>query len=259
MGHIRLGVLPRTRNWEQVIALLESRAGTAEVAAATLKASKRGLKEAAQDAALVHSLWLLIQLPLCARKPDYQQELANVGLSVSRPPSLTELIGAFSDAVDSHVRRYGKRSDLGEMAQMGAAESLAADVGRRSQSLFGTTAEDVQRSLSRLATEKQFSGLARDFFARVTERYLAYFLSRELSAHIGPDRRFHNATERSEFSDALALHCRQASKIVEAYAGEWFSKKAFETGITKEDVTAFVQVALGKIQAELAQGAVRIE
>jgi hypothetical protein len=178
---------------------------------------------------------------------------------VSRPPSLAELIGAFSDAVDNYVRRHGTRSDLGEMAHMGATESLAADVGRRSQSLFGTTAEDVQRSLSRLATEKQFSGLARDFFARLTERYLAYFLSRELSAHIGPDQRFQDLSERAAFSDALALHCRQASKIVEGYAGEWFSKYAYETGITQDDAAGFIRVALGKIQKELAQGAVRAE
>jgi len=257
MGHIRLGWgLPQTRKWIQVVDLIENNADAASVAAATLAAAKKGLAGAAEDAALVWSFWLLTQLPICARAADYAEALRSVGLSVSAAPSLIELVGAFSDAVDSHVRHEGGRTDLGEMAQMGAAESLAADLGRRSQSLFGTTPEDVQHALARLATPKQFSGLARDFFARLTERYLTYFLSRELSKHIGQDRRFPDLEARSAFNDALSRHCQEASKIVEEFAGGWFSKTAFETGITPEESAGFIHVALRKIQDEVAKGAV---
>jgi hypothetical protein len=68
---------------------------------------------------------------------------------------------------------------------MGAAESLTAVLAERTTSLFGSTAEDVRRELSRLRTPANFSLLARDFFARLTERYLTYFLSRELSNQLG--------------------------------------------------------------------------
>jgi hypothetical protein len=257
MGHIRLGKgLPQTRSWIQVVDRIESNAEVGAVAAATLSAARKGLAQASDDVALVRSFWLLTQLPRCARAEDYPEALRQIGLSVAAAPSLVELVGAFSDAVDAHVRREGGRTDLGEMAQMGAAESLAADLGRKTQSLFGTTPDDVRRSLARLATSKQFSGLARDFFARLTERYLAYFLSRELSKHIGKDRRFPDLTARNTFNEALALHCREASRIVEEFAGGWFSKTTFETGITRENAAGFIHVALTKIQDEVAKGAV---
>jgi hypothetical protein len=256
MGHIRLGRLPRTRTWRQVVDLIDDKDSSAPaIARATLRASEKGLEQAPNDSALVQSFWLLTQLPLCARAANYTGELRRIGIAVSSDPTLMELVGAFSDAVDAHVRGVGGRTDLGEMGQMGATETLAGHVGQRSDSLFGSTPEDVKRALGGLATPKQFSRFARDFFARLTQRYLTYFLSRELSNHVGPDRRFTSIDARNEFNEALTLHCRQASKIVEAFAGSWFSKTNYEGGITPEKAAGFVHVALTKIRNELRQGA----
>lgn len=251
MGHIRLGNLPRTRKWQQVVALLDpdSGAGMPQIAAATLDAAKRGLEEAARDPALVHSFWLLTQLPHCARAGDFISELKRVGISVQSAPTLMELVGGFADAVDNHVRGTGGRTDLGEMAQMGAAESLTAVLRERTQSLFGTTPEMVQGQLAALATKKQFSVLARDFFANLTERYLGYFLSRQTSSQ------FKSVEANREFREALSVHCRQASKIVEEFAGSWYSKTNYEGGITPRKAANFVHVALTKLRKELEKGA----
>ena len=191
MGHIRLGNLPRTRQFQQVVALLDSGAGTPQIAAATLEAAKRGLEQAARDPALVHSFWLLSQLPLCARAEDFVAALNKVGITVTSTPTLLELVGGFADAIDDHVRMTGGRTDLGEMAQMGAAESVAALLRERTPSMFGTTPDMVRNELAALATKKQFSTLARDFFSRLTERYLAYFLSHRTSSQFRsvPDNR----------------------------------------------------------------------
>jgi hypothetical protein len=123
------------------------------------------------------------------------------------------------------------------MAQMGAAESLTSTLRQQTESLFGTTPADVQRELAKLATPKNFSLLARDFFSRLSERYLTYFLSRELSNHRSVD-------ENRQFREALSLHCKQASKIVEQFAGGWYSKTNFEGGITQRKAANFIQVAL---------------
>jgi hypothetical protein len=55
MGHIRLGTLPRTRKWIQVLDLIGDGAATPEVAAATMDALQRGLVKAAKDPGLVHA------------------------------------------------------------------------------------------------------------------------------------------------------------------------------------------------------------
>jgi hypothetical protein len=248
MGHSRLGDLPRTRKWRQVVALLDSEADTSQIAAATLDAAKRGLEHAAKDPALVHSFWLLSQLPLCARRDNFTSELNLLGIPVSSAPTLLELVGGFADAVDDHVRRTGGRTDLGELAQMGAAESLTSLLRERTTNLFGTTPELVRYELAGLGTKAQFSILARDFFARLANRYLTYFLSRQTSSQ------FKSVHENREFREALTLHCRQASRIVEEFAGAWYSKTNYEGGITPRKAANFVYVALTKLRKELEKG-----
>jgi len=232
-----------------VVGLVGAGAATADIAAASLDASKLGLEDAASDPALLHSFWLLTQLPLCARKADFVAELAKVGVSITGEATLMELVGGMSDAVDAHVYRVGGRTDLGEMAQMGAAETLASFLGQRTTSLFETTPEDIQRELARLATPVNFSVVARDFFARVTERYLTYFLSRELSNTLD------SVDANRQFREALSLHCKQASKIVEQFAAEWFSRANYQGGITPRKAAGFISHAMTKLGAELQKGA----
>ncbi len=254
MGHLRLGELPRTRKWNDVVELVKSEANVDQVAAAALDAAEKGLQKAADDEGLNRALWLLTQLPLAARDPKFVERLGELGISVGGAPQVMELVAGFSDAVDSHMRQEGGRSDLGEMAQMAAAEALTALLSSRSRSLFGTTPEDVQRELGALATPKQFGLLARDYFARLMRRYLGFYLSRELSNHVGGGRRFANINAHSEFDQALDLHCKQAARIVEEFSGSWFSKTDFEGGITPEKARRFGHVAFKKLRAELLRG-----
>lgn len=256
MGHVRLGQLPRTYRWNQVVGLLQGGGDPAAIAAGTLNAAEREFAQASRDEGVGRTAWLLTQLPLAARDSDYVKRLTDLGLPVTTAPSITELLGAFSDAIDGHMRRTGGRSDLGEMAQMAAAETLASVLTARTHSLFGSTPEDVRFELAALATKSEFSGLAREFFSNLTRRYLEFFLSRELSNHVGGDRRFANAEAHSDFDKALDLHCRQASKIVEDFAGGWFSKANWEGGITPAKARAFTWRALGKLHAELRKGAI---
>jgi hypothetical protein len=91
--------------------------------------------------------------------------------------------------------------------------------------------------------------VARDFFARVTERYLTYFLSRELSNTL------ETVDANQQFREALSLHCKQASKIVEQFAAEWFSKANYQGGITPRKAAGFISHAMTKLGAELQKGA----
>ena len=98
----------------------------------------------------------------------------------------------------------------------------------------------------------RFSALAREFFSRLTQRCLDYYLSRELNNHIGPDARFRDDRARSEFDGALDQHCREASRIVEAFAGGWYGKNVYQgDGLTPDSIRKFAPVAFRKIRAEL--------
>jgi hypothetical protein len=258
MGHTRLGELSRTRWWGEVVNLLACGAGTAQIANATMNAAERGLNLAAEDKALVETVWLLTQLPLAARAKDlkgFVAALRRAGLQVSDEPGVMDVVGAFSDAVDARVSNNGGRTDLGEMAQMAASETIANVLGARTKSLFGTQPQDVQKALGELATNKQFSEFSRQFFSRITNRCLNYFLSRAVSHHLGEGRRFTTLAQQGEFSRALEVHCREASKIVEEFSGGWLSKTNFEKGgISRDDARGFAHVAMRKLADELKAG-----
>jgi hypothetical protein len=251
MGHIRLKRLPATREWRQVVGLLARGASVEEVASVSADAAHGALQYARRDPGLVYSLWLLTQIPLAARAPDFDQAARDLGLKLAAEPSLMDVVAAFSDAVDRATHRATGRTDLGEMAQLAAAESLAIVAGAELPGLFGPTAADVRLALGKLAAPDRFARLARDFFARLTQRHLEYYLSRTLSHHVGPGRRLTTAADHTAFNAALDQHCRETSRIVEAFAGGWFSKANYRGGITTEKAGDFAFVALGKIAAEL--------
>ena len=223
-----------------------------EIAAAAADAAETSLAKTSSDPAFLESFWLLTQIPFAARGPAFVEDLRRLGLEVDERPGLMDVVAAFSAAVDCHVHDEGARTDLGEMAQMAAIESLAAMVGPLLPSLFDPTPEEVQHAIGRFASGDHFSTLAREFFARLTLRSLEYYLSRELSNHIGPQERFGDDGERAAFDDALNRHCREASRIVENFAGGWYGKNVYQgDGLTPETVRRFAQVAFGKIRAEL--------
>ena len=201
MGHVRLGTLPTTKKWRQVVSLIAGGADVERIAAASADAAEHGFERASQDQGLAYAFWLLAQVPQAARQPNFSQRLRELGLTgLPTNPTLLEIVAAFTRAVDRHVRESGGRTDLGEMAQLAASETLASLAGRELQSLFGPTPVDVQRALAKLGTSDQFSIVARDFFSRLTHRSLDYFLSRELSKHVGPNKRFAAISDHSDFN-----------------------------------------------------------
>lgn len=258
MGHTRLGKLARTRRWLQVIGMLQAGASAAQVARATMIAAELGFTAAANDQGLLQTFWLLTQLPLAARSPAFVENLREAGLPVSDKPSPMELLSSFSQAVDSIAAKTGRRTDVGEMAETAALEVLTHYMEPRTKNLFGTTTQDVQSALASAGTNRQFSMLAQRFFANFTRRCLDYFVSREVANHVGPGQRFPTLQGKRSFDEALEAHSNQASRIVEDFAGGWFSKTNWEKqGISREAAKGFLHVAMKKLVSELKQGATR--
>lgn len=252
MGHMRMGELPATRKWDEVIQLISGGADVETVAAATSMAAERSMIDASNDPAVCQAFWLLTQIPLAARQPNFPGRLRELGLAVGNRPSLTEICCALTEAIDIRVP-YGARTDFGEMAQLSAVEALNAVTTRETGNLFDARHEETREALAGLATVKQFGVLGRDFFARLTRRYLEYYLSRELPRHVGPERRFHSLSDHQHFQEALETHCRETALIVRDFAGEWFSKTNYETGIAPEHAGRFANIAFSKIRKELRQ------
>lgn len=258
MGHTRLGNLPRARKWQEVIGLIAMGAGADQIANAVIRAAEAGLKVSANHKGLVEGFWLLTQLSAAAKETDFAAALRARGLDVPDRPSLPSILAAVSEAIDNSMPNTRGRTDLGEMAQAAAAESINRIVTEKTSSLFGATPVDIQRAFQQLGTEKNFGELARRFYGQLTSKVLQFYVSRESANHVGEGQRFATLASKAAFDEALDLHCRQASVIVERFAGEWLSKRSWENGengITREDAKGFAHVAMRKIVDELKEGA----
>ena len=223
-----------------------------DVASASASAAEAALSKATSDTVFTEALWLLVSLPLAARGPSFSQELANLGINAGDQPSLFDITAGISDALDAKSTSAGGRTDLGEMAQMALIESFVQAVEPELPSLFTPEPAEVRKALGRLAGGDRFAVLARGFFSRLMQRSLDYFLSRELALHVGPERRFETDSQRRNFDAALAAHCHETSRIVEAFAGGWYGKNVWRgDGLSHRATQQFARYAFKKIRDEL--------
>jgi hypothetical protein len=251
MGHVRLGKLPQSRHWRQVVALLKEGPDVPELAALVSTAAERDLDAARGDPALASTVWLLVHVPLAAQTDRFAAELSALGFSVGSEASLGNLVANFPAAVERDVGSTEGRTDLGVLARKAAAETLSALVGSQVDGLFETPSENFRRELAKFATKDRFAVLARDFFSRLTHKTIDYYISRVLADHVGPDRTLGSLDQYSDFQLALRRHCHEASFIVEQFAGGWLSKARHQGTLSREATRGFTDYALKKMRDEL--------
>ena len=251
MGHLRLGILPKGKRWNQVVELLGSTGDVANLAAATALAAEAELEAAKGDPALAYTVWLLTQLPLAARSPQFSARLGELGFEAGSEQSVLGLTAGFTTAIDRQVSGSAQLTDFGDLARQSAVESLSSLVGAGMPSLFGTSADDLQRELAKIGSKDRFASLARDFFARLTQKTLEYYISRELPNHVGPGKTIDSIGSQIAFRGALESHCREASLIVEEFAGGWYSKANYKGAISPSQAQGFADYSLKKLRDEL--------
>lgn len=250
MGHKRLGTLPDTARWRQLVATVADGADVAAVAATTTEAAAAGLDRAQRDPGIAEPFFLLTQVVLAARQPDFAEALRDAGLPVGDAPDVYELSGGFTEAADDRLRRTG-RTDLGEMAQHAATEALTALLRAKSANLYETTPEEVRRAARDLSTQAGFATLAHEYLSCFTRRFLTYHLGRELGLHVGGNGVFDDPGAHDAFVDRLGVHCREAASIARSYGGEWYSKQNFQGGIDRPKARRLVTHCLKKLRTEL--------
>ena len=251
MGHIHLGVLPQTRKWRDVVALLEVGADAA-VFAASAVAAERDLAEAARDAVFVESVRLLLMIPHAARSEAFAERLRDLGLVVGSAPEVLDISAAAGAQLDAVARDTGRRSDFGELAGRALVATLSTEIGDRLPGLFDATPGDVQAAARSLSHPRGIVDLTRAYFGRLLSDCLSSWLDRTLSTEIGAGKRFARAADRSGFDLALAQYTREATRIIREFAPGWYGKRLHEEGtITTERAAAFGAVCLKKISEEL--------
>jgi hypothetical protein len=164
MGHLRLGTLPTSKNWKEVVSLIPRPSSTpSQIAAATIEAAKGGVKRAANDNGVIDVFWLLTQIPLAAREENFSAALKRLGFSVPESPTAFDVLGALSEVIESNAAERRERSDFSELSLAAAQEALSELCVEETRSLFGASPEDVKNGFKKYSTSTQFRRLARVF------------------------------------------------------------------------------------------------
>jgi hypothetical protein len=263
MGHTRLGQVPKTRKWNELVEQIAGAGPTGDVAnaavhvaaiaARTLDAAQTGLDRAVDDPGVRYTFYLLTQVALASRSSDWEAALSKHGIHLTSDSNVFDFTAEVQDAIDRHIRSNPSRAtDLSEIAQQAAGEAITSLAGTRTVSLFRGSGAELQNAVRSLSTKKGFGELGQRFFGRFVARFLNFYLSRVTAAALG-SARLPDLGAIAEFNDALRSHCDQSARIVRDFCGDWYSKTEYQKGIDLENTSGFLAVALKKLRSELEQ------
>lgn len=252
MGHNHLGVLPRTRRWNDVVSLLESNAPADTVISASAVAAETQFLRAADDPVFVEAVRILLNVPLAARAGSFGQGLRDADIPVGEQPELLDLLDGITIRLDDVRMASDRPSDFGELAGRALATTLSRAIGDALPSLFGATPEDVKARARQLSWSRGIAELSRAYFGDLVATTLSYWLDRKLADHVGKGKRFEDATARSAFDVELQRFTAEVSRIIQEFSGGWYGKTLHDTGrFGSREAAEFGAVALKKIVSEL--------
>lgn len=264
MGHTRLGKIPTSKAWKDVVGTFASAGGGAgraslkdeipQIAAKTIEAAAGAIRAAQHDRGIGFVFFLFTQIALAARRPDMNEALRKVGLSLPANPSSIGLTVEIHRVLDDHFLNLNRKSDAAEIAQLALGETLAAYFRALPRDMFATAGDQLQRDLRELGTPRVFGDVSRQFFGTLIARLLNFYLSRIVRPGEGQNL-INGVGDLTRFNAELRQHSYQRAAIVHEFATKWFSKTEFERGIDPRNAQRFVAYALQKIESELKRGA----
>lgn len=251
MGHNRLGVLPKTRRWKEVIELLETGGDLAEIASQSLNAAVTGLAKVPYDPGFHTVLSNIFLFAEAARSGSIVEGLQLRGFAVANDASLFDLVGSLQSKNDYDLSILQVKSDASELAQNAFYETLLTSTDQ--PALFADSGPESQESLATEFRGDKFSRVMHEFYANFTKRYLSYYVSRELPRHVGVGKYFADVDSHRDFAEAFDLYVRQTVRIVDEFTPGWFAKASREGRVKPGEVVKYAHVAIKKLISELGR------
>ena len=248
MGHIRTGTLPKTQQWQDIVQQIAgshvSETEVADIAQQTIQNVRFQFRHIMQDNGVLAAFQFLVNLAVASREENPQTWLLNIGIEL--PDNPTPL--SFAKAVSAWIEPQRDSFEYSEIAQRAAGDAISSwyrENQPTTRSLFESL-EDPFEVWRKAGSGAGFCLLSRLFFAKFTQRYLAYFLDREASAALGD---FSQQLEK--YVDSISLHAFETAKIAQSFAAGWFNKHAKEGVPSETEIEGFLSFAFGKMRDEL--------
>lgn len=254
MGHERVGLLPKSKRWRDVVQEIAGVGGggvdVAGIVRQTTENVRDRLDDIRRDDSLLAAFKFLVALAVSSKSPSPAEALHDLGIDVPVDPSPI----ALAKALQRWMPADAASMEYAEIARGAAVDAIAAwseRAERPENNLFGVAPQpfEVWRTAADGAGFCEFS---RIFFGRFTERYLNYFLEREASAVLPSiEQRERFSEEMSRHVDDVSRHAFETAKIAQSFAAGWFNKHALEGLPSDASMRGFLRHALGKLREEL--------
>ncbi len=254
MGHERLGFLPKTRRWKNIVSDVSGAAsGTVAIGAVaieTLDAVRDRFSRLASDNSTVGVFQALVSVGLACREPDD----ATLKRLLGTERTVTPLAAArfLHDAAGASEGA----PEYAELAARAAADAVVTwyDQAKPHDAPLFEELKHPHEVWRKLGSGSAFSDLARLFFAGCTERYLKYYLERAASAASSDfDARDALDADLSAHLNDVSQHAFETARIAQSFAAGWFNKIAQKGQPTASVVRGFVAYAFEKLREVLAR------
>jgi hypothetical protein len=254
MGHERVGILPRTKTWRDIVdqigSFSQQREDISTIARSTLRNVRTRFDDIERDDGVISSFEFLVIISHSFQKEDPVGYL--IENNILKDEVLTPL--KIGRSLKDYVSKNIESSEYATIAQSAVIDSLNVwfkEISTEGLRLFDDTPHYTD-FLKKLSNGSGFCEISRLYFAKFTEKYLKYFLEREASSQ------FTNTMDRERFNkeielhiDKISKHAFETSKITQSFSAGWFNKNVKESLPTKRKIESFLNIAFGKMKGEL--------
>lgn len=259
MGHVRIGFLPHTQQWNAIVNQIStydnSVSTVAIIADRTLNAIRKEYENLQYDESIKKAIRYLSGIIVSSRQDNQIDFLQKNGYVIDGDITLFSLIACSFKALQTEDGSL-ETNKLVKDATVQAIMKYYQYHSEDQLSLF----EPGNNPFTNKGSGREFCELARLFFASFTEKQIRYYIDREASRVID------DFTKYTQFSKSLTDHSVEVSKhafdisqIMQSFAAGWFNKYALDRIPSESCITEFLRIALGKMREEFRLEAIKDE
>lgn len=257
MGHERIGFLPKTKQWNDIVRQLSAYEGDNEavkkITNDTLSCIRKTYEQMPYDESVTKAIKFLAMLSYSAKQIDQMSFLNGNGCSVDNKLSLFSLM----NSAKNYIATENGSLETNKIARDAVLQSITTYQGSHTSeqlTLFGGQSDSVWKDAGSGAA---FCELARSFFAAFTDRQIKYYIERSAASEIDNYAALQSFFAGiSQQADAISHHAFETSKIMQSFAAGWFNKHAVDSIPSDSKVTDFLRISFGKMREEFRREAV---
>jgi hypothetical protein len=252
MGHERVGTLPKSQKWRDIVSLLEGypREGVeaSNISRKVIDNVRKKYRRIQTEPGVVAAFQFLVALSVAGKQKNPSGFLQKHGIDVDRESSRLKLVSEAKKHIDEAVQSGGSR-EWSELAVRAVADTIAYwhSIYRHQQAEMFDDPEPVLGAWKNASDGSGFCDVAETFFARFTERHLNYFLDREASSAIS------DLSKREQFQADIRQHADEVARITRSFSAGWYNGNVGEEPPSQKEVSGFLAVAFGKLRDDLSQ------